>query len=180
MRVFIALNLPERVKDNLERSANQFRLHATKGRFVPKSNYHVTLHFIGNVDENKLLYLQSALDGVRELTAPRLAVSQFTVLRGSNVVCAKFGKSENLSTLHEALGGRLEECGFAVEHRAYRPHATVIHDYAFDMPFSEVTKCVDVFNKPFDAPEVILSESVSEKDGVIYRPLYSVTLRTEE
>ena len=180
MRVFIALNLPERTKDNLERSANQFKTHATKGRFVPKANYHVTLHFIGNIDENRLLYVHSALDGVREMIAPRLAVSQFTVLRASNIVCAKFGKNENLAKLHEALGNKLEQTGFAVEHRAYRPHVTIIREYGFELPFSEVTKFVDVYNKPFDAPEVVLYESVSGKDGVTYRPLYAVMLETEE
>ena len=78
------------------------------------------------------------------------------------------------------MGNKLEQAGFAVEHRAYRPHVTIIREYGFELPFSEVTKFVDVYNKPFDAPEVVLYESVSGKDGVTYRPLYAVTLRAEE
>lgn len=180
MRIFIALNLPNRTKDNLERSSSQFKMHATKGNFVPKENYHITLHFLGNVDESRLIYVQSALDGVRQMPAPCLAINQFAVLRASNVVCARFNKNAELIALHEALGGILEQSGFAVEHRAYRPHVTMIRNYGFDLPFSEVTKSVDVYNKPFCAPEVVLYESVSGNNGVAYKPLYKVTLPAQE
>lgn len=180
MRVFIALNLPERTKNNLERSSRQFETHAVKGTFIPKENYHITLHFLGNVDESKLIYIQSALDGIRQMPAPRLAINQFAVLRASNAVCARFNKNADLIALHEALGEKLEQSGFAVEHRAYRPHVTMIRNYGFNLPFSEVTKSVDVYNKPFNAAEAVLYESVSDSNGVTYRPLYSVTLQTNE
>ena len=88
MRVFIALNVPDKMRDNLERSASQFKDLATGGSFTPKDNYHVTLHFLGNVQPSNLIYIQSAMDAVKHLPAPRLAISQFAVLRASNVACA--------------------------------------------------------------------------------------------
>lgn len=180
MRVFIALNIPDKTRDNLERSASQFKDLATGGNFTKKENYHVTLHFLGNVEPSDLIYVQSAMDGVKNLPAPKLAISQFAVLRASDIVCARFNKNADLIQLHEALGNKLEEAGFNVEHRAYRPHVTMIRKYAFSLPFSEVTKNVTVYNKPFDAPEVVLYESVFEKDGVRYNPLYKVTLPVKE
>lgn len=180
MRVFIALDIPSKTRDNLERSANQFKDLATGGRFIPKDNYHLTLHFLGNVEPNNLIYIQSAMDAVKELPAPNLSVSQFAVLRASNVVCAKFNKSKSLTDLHEALADNLEKNGFNVERRAYRPHVTIIRNYAFSLPFSEVTKCVNVYNKPFCAPEIILYESVFQNDGVSYNPLYSVKLAVRD
>lgn len=180
MRIFIALNLPDKTRDNLSRSASQFKELSKGGSFTKKENYHVTLHFLGNVEKPDLIYVQSAMDSVKDLPAPKLSVSQFAVLRASNVVCARFNKNADLTNLHDALGAKLEEAGFTVEHRAYRPHVTVIRKYAFTLPFSEVTKCVDVYNKPFDAPEVVLYESVFGEDGVTYNPLYKVTLPIEE
>lgn len=120
------------------------------------------------------------MDAIKSLPAPRLAISQFAVLRASDIVCARFNKNANLTTVHDTLADNLEKMGFTVEHRAYRPHVTMIRKYAFSLPFSEVTKCVDVYNKPFDAPEIVLYESVFEQDGVTYNPLYSVTLPIEE
>ncbi len=176
MRVFIALNLPDKTKDNLERSASQFKTLATGGAFVPKENYHVTLHFLGNVEKNNLIYIQSAMDSAINMPAPKLSINQFAVMRASNVVCAKFNKNADLTALHDKLADGLDKMGFTVERRAYRPHVTLIRKYSFSLPFSEATKCVDVYNKPFDAPEVVLYQSVFTDSGVKYAPLYSVTL----
>lgn len=180
MRVFIALNLPDKMRDNLERSANQFKNMATGGNFTPKENYHVTLHFLGNVEPRNLIYIQSAMDSIKSLPAPRLSVNQFAVLRASDIICAKFNKNGNLTKLHDTLADNLEKMGFAVEHRAYRPHVTMIRKYAFSLPFSEVTKSIDVYNKPFDAPKVVLYESVFGSEGVTYNPIYTITLPIEE
>lgn len=180
MRVFIALNIPNKMKDNLERSASQFKDLATGGNFTRKENYHITLHFLGNVEENNLIYIQSAMDAIKALPAPCLAISQFAVLRASNVVCARFNKNSRLTDLHDVLADNLEKMGFTVERRAYRPHVTMIRKFAFNLPFSEVTKSVDVYNKPFNATEVVLYQSVFTDDGVTYKPLYAITLPIEE
>lgn len=180
MRVFVALNLPPKTKDNLERSANQFAQHANGGNFVPKDNYHLTLHFLGNVAPSDLIYVQSAMDGVKDLPAPTLAISQFAMQRTNDIVWAKLKQNEQLQTLHDQLGDRLEANGFEVEHRAYRPHVTLIRKKSFSLPWAEVIKSVDVYNKPFVATELVLYESVFDGKGVTYRELYKVTLKSAE
>lgn len=179
MRVFIALELPEKTKDNLARSAEQFRQFATKGRFTERQNYHITLHFLGEVAENDLIYVQSAMDGIKNLPAPIIALHQFSVLRGGDIVCARIRQNGALTVLHDRLGELLEKNGFDAEHRAYRPHITVIRQYGFSLPFSEVTKNVDVFNRQFAATEVVLYRSVPERDGPIYTELYRISLKTD-
>lgn len=180
MRIFIALDLPQKTKDNLERSADEFKSLASGGNFTPKENYHLTMHFLGEVAPSDLTFVQSAMDGVRDLPAPELAVSQFTVLRASDIVCAKIRQCAALTTLHDELGTRLEQHGFVVEHRAYRPHVTLIRKKNFALPFSEVTKSVKVYNKPFYATDLILYESVFTNSGVTYRELYKVELKEEK
>ena len=177
MRVFVALELPQKTKDNLTRSANQFAEYSNGGNFVPKENYHVTLHFLGNVQPSDLIYIQSAMDGIKDLPAPELAITQFAMLRASDIVCAKLRQSDQLITLHDELGERLEANGFEVEHRAYRPHVTLIRKKSFTLPFSEVTKSVKVYNMPFVATNVVLYESVFGEQGVTYRELYKVELQ---
>lgn len=179
MRVFIALGLPQKTKDNLERSSFEFRALSSGGSFVPKDNFHLTLHFLGEVAPSDLTFIQSAMDGVKNLPAPELAVSQFTVLRASDVVCAKLKPCQALTELHDELGQNLERHGFVVEHRAYRPHITLIRRKSFTLPFSEVTKSVNVYNMPFVASELTLFESVFTSSGVTYRELYKVVLKTD-
>ena len=180
MRVFVALELPSKTKDNLERSSRQFAELSSGGNFVPKDNFHLTLHFLGNVQPSDLIYIQSAMDSIRELPAPELAVTQFAILRASDIVCAKLRQSADLTALHDALGDKLENASFEVEHRAYRPHVTLIRKKSFSMPFSEVTKSVKVYNVPFVATNVVLYESVFTEQGVSYRELYKVTLQPKK
>lgn len=181
MRVFIAVKLPDKTRNNIARSVEQLKPFVTQGKFVPEENYHITLHFLGEVAENDLIFVQSAMDGIRALPAPELALQQFTILRGGDVVCAKIRQKDNtLSILHDKLGELLERLNFTVEHRAYRPHVTVMRKYGFNLPFSEVTKSVDVFNAPFWGNEIVLYQSVPTADGVHYKELYAVHLDETE
>lgn len=179
MRTFIALELPQKQRENLARSAEQFKQFAEKGKFAATQNLHVTLHFLGEVAENDLIYVQSAMDAVRNLPAPVLAVGRFSQWRGADIVCANIRHDNALATLHERLGENLEKNGFYVEHRAYRPHVTLIRQAAFSLPFSEVTKNVDVFNKQFTATEVVLFESVLKPQEPTYTELYRISLPSE-
>lgn len=179
MRIFIALEIPQRTKDNLARSAEQFRHFATGGNFVATQNYHITLHFLGEVAESDLMYVQSAMDGIKDMVAPRLSLLQFVTMRGSDATAAKLRNCAQLTELHDKLGEKLENNGFTVEHRAYRPHITICRKAKFTLPFAEVTKNVDVFNAPFVAPQVVLYQSTLTKNGPIYTPLYTVTLSVE-
>lgn len=176
MRIFIALEIPQRTKDNLARSAEQFRHFSTAGNFVDTQNYHITLHFLGEVAESDLMYVQSAMDGVKNMPAPRLSLLQFVTMRGSDATAARLRNCPQLTELHDQLGEKLERNGFTVEHRAYRPHITICRKAKFTLPFAEVTKNVDVFNAPFVASQVVLYQSTLTKDGPIYTPLYTVTL----
>ena len=179
MRIFIALEIPERTKSNLARSAEQFRYFATSGNFVKMQNYHITLHFLGEVAESDLMYVQNAMDGIKHLPAPRLSLLQFVTLRGSDATVARLRNCPQLTEIHDQLGEKLEQNGFTVEHRAYRPHITVCRKAKFTLPFAEVTKNVDVFNAPFVAPQLVLYQSTLTKEGPIYTPLYTVTLAEE-
>ena len=180
MRVFVALELPQKTKDNLERSSKQFAELSNGGNFVPKDNYHITLHFLGNVAASDLIYIQSAMDSIAHLPAPELAVTQFAMMRTNDIVHAKLRQSAELIALHDALGDKLEECGFEVEHRAYRAHVTLIRKKSFVLPFSEVTKSVKVYNMPFVATNVVLYESLLSSNGASYNELYRVVLRPNE
>ena len=180
MRVFVALELPDKTKDNLLRSAEQLKNFAERGNFTKRENLHVTLHFLGEVAERDLIYVQSAMDGVRDLPAPQIALQQFVVLWGSDVVCAKIRQQNNeLTQLHDKLGELLEANRFDVEHRSYRPHVTIVRKPIFSLPFSEVTKSIDVHNKPFVATEVVLYQSILKSDAPVYKELYRVSLQEE-
>ena len=47
MRLFIAIELPASFKNEVDRIQKEVKQLSSGGRFVPKENFHITLHFIG-------------------------------------------------------------------------------------------------------------------------------------
>lgn len=49
MRTFIAIELEEEVKDALKGAQQQAAELCRKGNYTPKENFHLTLHFLGEI-----------------------------------------------------------------------------------------------------------------------------------
>lgn len=63
MRLFIAINLSKEIKDYLFDLQKEFRDYG-KINFIHKKNLHLTLKFLGNVDNNKLKEIKEKLNKV--------------------------------------------------------------------------------------------------------------------
>lgn len=64
MRLFIAINLPKEVKDYLFDLEEEFRDFG-KFNFVAKKNLHLTLKFLGNINENQLKEIKERLKKIK-------------------------------------------------------------------------------------------------------------------
>ncbi len=51
MRLFIAIPLPPDITRALAAARVALEAHGATGRFVPRENYHITLHFLGETDD---------------------------------------------------------------------------------------------------------------------------------
>jgi 2'-5' RNA ligase len=176
MRLFIAIVPPQKTVDNLMTSVGQLQRYLTAGRVVRRENLHGTLCFLGEVSDSDVMYVQSAMDGVKNSGSFNMSVAQISTLGGANIVCAKYKADKRLFALYDTLKGKLGEYGFNVEGRVYRPHTTLVRQFRFDMPFSEVVKNVDVYNVPFEVGSIVLFQSVTTERGVVYERLYEVGL----
>src|SRR6266568_760774 len=65
MRLFVALEIPSEVRENLAGLLKSLRAVSPQTRWVRPENLHVTLEFIGEVPEAKLASIRTALAGVR-------------------------------------------------------------------------------------------------------------------
>src|SRR5579864_821033 len=78
MRLFVALEIPAAVRDNLAtlidelRAADASSSSKDRARWVRPENLHVTLKFIGNLDASKLDSIRAALAEVRSETGVQL------------------------------------------------------------------------------------------------------------
>src|SRR5258706_1512230 len=65
MRLFVALEIPSTVRENLAALLKSLRTVSPQTRWVRPENLHVTLKFIGEVAETKLAGIRGALARVR-------------------------------------------------------------------------------------------------------------------
>lgn len=122
MRLFLAL-WPD---DDL-----RARLLSVQGRWVwperaaavPPDRLHLTLHFLGDVDEGAAASLAASLPPVASPFTLRLA--QAALWPQGIAVLEPEAVPDGLSAIHAELGALLRSQGLRVEARPFRPHVTL-------------------------------------------------------
>ncbi|MBI3185370.1 MAG: RNA 2',3'-cyclic phosphodiesterase [Myxococcales bacterium] len=130
MRLFIAVDLGEELLAKLERETASLRRRAPQAKWVRTEATHLTLAFLGEVDEGRVPELSRALGEVASRHAP------FTLrVRGGGAFgnpkkprvlwLGLRGDEAALSALQADLQDALEPLGFPPEEREFKPHLTV-------------------------------------------------------
>ncbi len=98
-------------------------------RWVPPENWHITLVFLGEVQERSLAVLDRLLAPILEdsppLPAPLVALEWFPSPLKPRMLTLKVEASEPLMGLQAEVVSALRREGFHSERRAYRPHMTL-------------------------------------------------------
>lgn len=174
MRAFIALEPPEKFVEDVAAMARVLSA-AVEGRFVPRQNYHVTLAFLGDVDEAQA---REAMDAMDEACAEAAAVS----MRPDGL--GKFGRASDatlwmgltpdpeLTGLAERLREALRSCGIGFDDKPFLPHITLAR--RAKLPKGALPELA--FPLPCNAARVTLFKSTLSRDGAQYKPLYEIEL----
>ncbi len=127
MRLFAGIDLPEEVRENLERLLTQLRPSAHL-KWSPVYNLHLTLKFIGEWPEDKLPQLEDALRSVAQRPAIPVDVrglGWFPNARNPRVFWVAIHGGDALAALAQDSNAALEPLGIAKETRAFAPHLTL-------------------------------------------------------
>jgi 2'-5' RNA ligase len=133
VRLFVALEIPSAVRDNLAAQIRGLRDLSSKvadkrPHWVRPENLHVTLKFIGEVSPTKLDSIRSALSAIRSDAPVDLKFHGLGFFPNENyprVLWAGLDATTNLTTLAGDIDGALESQGVARERRAFTPHLTL-------------------------------------------------------
>jgi 2'-5' RNA ligase len=128
MRLFVALEIPTEVRENLAALIESLRAVPPKARWVRPENLHVTLKFIGEVPETKLSVIRAALASVRSeqpVTLDFRGLGFFPNEKHPRVFWVGIEASPNLKTLAAEIDGTTEKLGIPREQRPFSPHLTL-------------------------------------------------------
>jgi len=132
LRLFVAIELPDAVRDGLARAADSLRrvLPPDALRWVRPEGIHITLKFLGPVEEGRVPALHTALRiAVREIAPFELStgdVGSFGGRRNVRVVWVGVGgDTGSLGALAERVEDALGPLGFPGEQRPFAAHLTL-------------------------------------------------------
>lgn len=129
MRLFVALEIPSTVRQNLAALLDSFRAITKEPRWVRAENLHVTLKFLGEIAEAKVHAVRSALEEIRSENPVALefrGLGFFPDEKHPRVFWAGMGASSpNLKTLAADIEGAVDTFGIPREKRDFSPHLTL-------------------------------------------------------
>lgn len=128
MRLFVALEIPSSVRDNLATLLTSMRAITREPRCVRAENLHVTLKFLGEVAEGKVAEVRTALGKIgsdKAVTLDFRGLGFFPNEKHPRVFWAGMEASPNLKTLAADIEGAMEKLGIPREKREFSPHLTL-------------------------------------------------------
>ena len=123
LRLFVAIELPEDLRLRLAALAGG----VPNANWVPEENIHLTLRFIGEVDDATTEDIDEALSEIEApaFTLTLTGVGQFGGGRGSRVLWAGIERNDRLLHLNAKIESALVRVGLEREQRKYSPHITL-------------------------------------------------------
>jgi 2'-5' RNA ligase len=183
VRAFIAIDLDREIKTSLEALVRGLQATRAEVRWVNAGGMHLTLKFLGPIDDGQAVRVQQALADVarRHPAFPlRLAgTGAFPSPRNPRVLWAGFAPEQGLLALQEDIDTSLEVEGFEREARAFTPHLTlgrVKGPGRIDKAMLELDRHRDEAFGAMTARKVALFESLLQPQGAVYRIVFEAGL----
>ena len=170
MRLFIAINFQNEIKEAIAEIRDILKESALRGNFTLDENLHLTLVFLGECDVQQTKDVKSVLDDIlfSKFTLALDTVGYFK-RDGGNTWWVGLKENQSLSDLQADLTKRLKQKGFMLENRKYTPHVTIAREVK--MPAGFVKPEIQRDSFIVTSIELMKSERINGK--LVYTPVYS-------
>lgn len=171
LRLFVALDLPEPVRQRL----TLLQGGVPGAKWVRPENLHVTLRFIGEVQNGIAHDLDAALS---RITAPAFdlrldGIGHFGKEKKPQALWAGVARSEPLQALHDKVDRAVIAAGLAADDRKFKPHITLgrLKGAAPDRVGHWLAEHSLFTAGPIPVPHFVLYRSHLGGEGSVYEPL---------
>ena len=176
VRAFIALELSDEIRARLSDVQEVLKRCTARMTWVERKNIHITVKFLGEVDDKKIPELKSALTSIPFRSFP-ITTGVITINnphRPFTVWCTIEDGGRGAQFL-DLVENSLSSLGFAREKRKFGPHATVARVRRFDPSLFETIKLLD--SKSYGNCAITgmkLKKSTLTPQGPVYEDLLEV------
>jgi RNA 2',3'-cyclic 3'-phosphodiesterase len=185
-RLFVAIRIAPEVADRLCKAQAELAPALSDARWIKRDSLHLTLKFLGQVDDAKVVAIQKAV-AAAVAPLPRFMIScrglgVFPDIRRPRVIWAGLEGAE-LAKIAQAAEAALAPLGFPREAREFKPHLTIGRwregARGGDALRGELERWRhhDFGASPVD--DAVLFQSVLKRGGAEYTPLKIFPLRKD-
>lgn len=184
LRAFIAIDLPETLRSQISRIQQDLRATGADVRWVETQNLHLTLKFIGSIEEADQEKLVAAVNGALQPFPPFVfhleGLGVFPRLENPRVVWLGVSDgSQKLERIAAAVEKACMELGLAGPDHPFTPHLTIgrIHS---NKRLEGLIYCLQ--RSPMRTPllvqvrQLLLLQSTLQPQGPVYTPLAELPL----
>ena len=177
MRLFIAIDFPEDIKDGLLSDAKKIRGSFFRANFSRRENYHLTLVFLGEVPPARVKEIAAVMNGCA-FPDFRLTVGEGGRFRrdGGDTLWRKVTAPKTLFDIQKQLFAELKAHGFSFDNREFKPHITIAREaiLADGAAFSGIS-----FGEPlsFTVSSITLMRSDRINGVLTYTPIHIIKSR---
>ena len=157
MRLFIAINLSDAMKDALTAAQDEMYGKGVRGNFTPRENMHLTLAFIGEYPDSE--QVMDALSSV-SFSAFTLSLSGMGCFR--DLWWAGMDDSAPLAAVVRRIRHALADHDIPFDRKRFSPHITLIRKAVGTMPGIQIEKV------SMSVERISLMRSDRGKHGMIY------------
>ncbi len=182
IRTFISIDLPEGIKEGISGLQGRLKQDECHIGWVRPEAIHLTLKFLGEIDEKGIPEIESAIRRATKGFIPFylriMSLGVFPDIKRPRIIWLGINEEgDNLLRLQSRIEKEMEKIGHPREERGFKPHLTIgrVRDpYGLKGLIDAIESEKEVELGGFKAEEVLIMRSDLRPEGPIYTRLFEM------
>lgn len=171
MRCFIAIEIPEKIKKEIEKIQKQ--LPGFKGKLIEPENLHLTLKFLGEINSREIEQIKEKLSEIEfpKFTSEIDSIGFFNNRKSFKKQLIIWLHIKNCEGLQKLIDNKLS--GLFPKEKRFMSHLTIarIKDIKNKKIFLEEIEKIKISKLNFDVDKFYLKESILTKEKPFYKDI---------
>jgi len=183
MRLFLAIDFHEKIKESLLNKISILQKEIPSLRWIKKQSLHLTLKFLGETDSTLQKKIESTLNTAFQTTDTFELTTSITGffpnLKKARVYYLGLDYSDSLRKCYEIIENNLFELGIEKEKRRFSPHITLARVKNISLSLNEQKNLLghESAKNTISVNQITLMQSDFTTSGVRYTPVQRFSLR---
>lgn len=180
MRIYIAIDFEDSIKDYFDKITSYIKNLCSEGSFTRKNNFHLTIRFIGEVDDFQIDKIKEVMDKATLNVSPfEISVNSFGIFKRkkTNILWAGIEENLALSAFHKTLSTLLKESKIPFYDKIFMPHITLGRRVLFHEDSTNLDNLIEFERVKIPVKAITLMASKEENGKLNGVSIYEVKLK---